>query len=137
MSPDYNIKKLQRVQNMTARVISGQRKSDDVELTRYNLHWLPVKERVDFKVLLLTYKALNGLAPVYIRDLLNVYNPSRSLRSEVKSRLVIPKVEKKYGECFSYKAPVLWNKLPEQIKSAVSVVSFKSQLKTHLFRSAY
>ena len=68
-APDYIIKRLQHVQNMAARVITWERRSDDAELIR------PVRGRVQFKVLLLTYKSLNDLAPDYIRDLLTVYNP--------------------------------------------------------------
>ena len=129
--------KLQSVQNMAARVITGQKKSDDVEYTLYELHWLPVRKRVEFKVLLLTYKALNDLAPQYLRDLLPDYTPGRPLRSQSLSLLNIPKYNTKYGKRFTYTAPDLWNKLPGNVKYADSVMSFKGLLKTHLFRSAY
>ncbi len=78
------------------------------------LHWLPVRVRADFKVLLLTYKILNGLAPVYLSDLVNTYVPVRPLRSLVTSCLIVPKVnEKSAGErAFSFHAPTLWNSLP-------------------------
>ena len=55
------------------------------------LHWLPVKARITFKLLLITFKALNGLAPVYITELLNRYEPMRNLRSSNRNLLAIPK----------------------------------------------
>ena len=136
-APDYIIKRFQRVKNMAARVITWERRSDDAELIRHQLHWLPAKERVQFKVLLLTYKSLNDLAPDYICDLLTVYNPRRSLRSEAPSRLVVPKYTNNYGKRFPYATPVSWNGLPENIKRANTVDSFKKLVKTHLFCRAY
>ena len=58
--------------------------------TLLNLHWLPIRYRIVFKILLTTYKALNNLAPSYIRVLLTPYIPSRQLRSSSKNLLVIP-----------------------------------------------
>ena len=80
---NYIIEKLQRVQNTAARVISGLRRYDHITTTRYELHWLHVDRRIEFKILLLTYKALNGLAPRYISDLLVYYSEPRELRSRV------------------------------------------------------
>ena len=102
------------------------------------LHWLPVKERIQFKILLLTYKCVNGQGPSYLKDLLNDYKPSRSLRSEDKGLLRIPKSHTKNGEKrFSSTAPQLWNNLPYSIKSSHSTNTFKSYLKTHLFKKAF
>src|SRR4029434_7343058 len=59
-----------------------------------SLHWLPVKSRIDFKVLLLTYKALNDLAPNYLKKLVVPYCPPRPLRSQSAGLLVIPRISK-------------------------------------------
>src|SRR4029434_9703341 len=59
-----------------------------------SLHWLPVKSRIDFKVLLLTYKALNYLAPNYLKELVVPYCPPRPLRSQSAGLLVIPRISK-------------------------------------------
>ena len=101
-----------------------------------SLHWLPISFRIDFKVLLLTYKALNNIAPSYISDLLIPYQPTRALRSAHAGILTVPKVaHKTSGEtAFSYYAPRLWNTLPSYLRHASSVGSFKTQLKTYLFR---
>ena len=74
-----------------------------------SLHWLPIKFRISYKLSLLTYKALNGLAPAYLTSLLPRYNPSRSLRSQNAGRLVVPRIAKstKGGRAFSHLAPKL------------------------------
>ncbi|KAF7711562.1 hypothetical protein HF521_000573, partial [Silurus meridionalis] len=79
--PASLINKLQLVQNAAARILTRSRKYDHITPILSSLHWLPVKFRIDYKLLLLTYKALNGLAPMYLSSLLTRYNPPRSLRS--------------------------------------------------------
>ena len=61
------------------------------------LYWLPVQSRILFKILVLTYKALHGLAPHYIQSLLTPYIPTRALRSTAKLSLVVPKSNTLYG----------------------------------------
>ncbi len=101
--------------------------------------WLPTKHRIDFKILLITYKALNGLAPQYLSELLSHYSPSRPLRSQNSGHLIIPRISKSTagGRSFSYLAPKLWNNLPNTVREADTLCQFKSRLKTHLFNLAY
>ncbi len=77
-----SLKTLQLIQNAAARVLTGTRKRDHISPVLASLHWLPVKSRIEFKVLLLTYKALNNQAPSYLKELIVPYYPSRSLRSQ-------------------------------------------------------
>ena len=77
----YLIKKLQQVQNAAARLITLSRKHEHITPILCNLHWLPINYRIIFKILLITYKALNNQEPSYVRDLLTPYTPSRQLRS--------------------------------------------------------
>ena len=70
--PAYQLNKLQRVQNAAARLIFLESKYCYVRLLLYNLHWLPVKFRIDFKILLLTYKAINGVSPFYLQELISL-----------------------------------------------------------------
>jgi len=86
-----NIKRLQYVQNSAARLITHTRKNEHITPILYHLHWLPVSLRINFKVLILTYKALHSLGPTYISDLLQPYAPVRSLRSSSAGLLVTPK----------------------------------------------
>ncbi|XP_057686102.1 uncharacterized protein avpr2aa isoform X3 [Corythoichthys intestinalis] len=133
-----SVRKLQLVQNAAARVLTNTRKLDHITPVLKSLHWLPVSQRVDYKILLLIYKTLNGLGPKYMLDLLDSYETSRPLRSSGTGLLHVPRTRTKQDEAaFSYYAPHLWNKLPERLKYAQTVSSFKSGLKTLLFSTAY
>ena len=103
------------------------------------LHWLPIRARIQFKILLITYKALNNLAPKYIADLLQPVSHTRSLRSTTNQDLHVPRSNSvTYGDrSFSIAAPQLWNKLPDSLKCASSVECFKRALKTHIFKEIY
>ena len=117
------------------RVIACLSKFDHVSDTLKELHWLPVEQRVIFKINLICFKILNNLAPDYLVDLIHVYEPARYLRSSSdKWRLVIkPYNLKTYGfRAFSVIAPILWNDLPVDIRSIDDVNKFKSKLKTFL-----
>ena len=138
-SPKYMIQKLQRVQNCAARLVAGQPRASHICPVLKELHWLPDEQRITFKVLLLTFKALNNLAPPYLSQLIVPYNPTRNLRSAGKHLLEVPSVRlKSYGNrAFSVAAPKQWNKIPLDIKLSRSVDVFKSRLKTYLFRLAF
>ena len=137
--PDYLVDKLQLIQNQAARVITQQRKCDHITETLMTLHLLPVKYRIEYKMLLFAYKSHHQAAPVYLADLLFPYVPPRALRSEQQLRLQQPRARsKKYGErAFSTAVPRLWNDLPIKVKEADSIDTFKSCLKTHLFKRAF
>ncbi len=116
--PASSINKLQVVQNAAARVLTRSRKYDHITPILQSLHWLPIKYRISYKILLLAYKALNGLTPAYLTSLLSRYNPSRSLRSQNSGLLVVPRIAKstKGGRAVSYLAPKLWNRLPDNVR---------------------
>jgi len=109
--------KQQVVQNAAARVLTTSGIYDHITPILQSMHWLPIKFRISDKILLLTYKALNGLAPAYLTSLLSHYNPSHSLRSQNSGLLVVPRIAKstKGGRAFSHLAPKLWNNLPDNI----------------------
>ena len=102
-----------------------------------SLHWLPVKARADFKDLLLTYKALHGLVPTNLSDLVLPYIPT--LRAQDAGLLIVPRISKQTAgsRAVSYIATFLWNDLSIHVRDADSVSSFKSLLKTHLFSRSY
>ncbi len=103
------INKLQMVQNAAARVLTRTRKFDHISPVLPIPHWLPIKHRIHFKILLITYKALNGLAPQYLSELLSHCSPSRPLRSQNSGHLIIPRISKSTagGRSFSYLVPNL------------------------------
>ena len=136
-----NISKLQKVQNKAARIcLKVSRKSHTPSISLFKeLHWLPIANRFDFKVLLLTYKCLNDLAPQYLSDLLQLRPTERTTRTASSNLLSIPKSRtKSFGDrAFSVAAPRLWNELPLHLRTAESVVGFKKNLKTHFCRQVF
>ena len=119
--PQNQISHLQHIQNTAARVVTLSRKSCHITPILKELHWLPVSQRIVFKLMLIVHKSFNNIAPIYISELLKVYTPSRNLRSS------------SWGDrSFSVAAPTLWNHLPTKLKSCHSKTRFKSLLKTHL-----
>ena len=138
-SPSSEIQKLQRLQNAAARLITRTKTSDHITPVLLNLHWLPIEHRVIFKLLLYTYKALHGLAPDYLANLLTFYKPVRTLRSSRSSNLSVPSSRNStYGNrSFGCVFTRLWNQLPAFIRYSETLDSFKIRLKTHLFKIVF
>ena len=134
-----SLKALQLVQNAAARVLTRTGRRDHVSPVLASLHWLPVKFRIEFKILLRTYKVLNNQAPSYLTELIVPYHPARTLRSKDAGLLVVPRISRcRMGaKAFSYQAPLLWNRLPLSVRDADTLSTFKSRLKTFLFDQAY
>ena len=131
--PQNQISRLQHIQNTAARVVTLSRKSCHITPILKELHWLPVSQRIVFKLMLIVHKSVNNIAPIYISELLKVYTPSRNLRSSNMSLLKEPTSKRTWGDrSFSVAAPRLWNHLPTKVKSCHSITRFKSLLKTHL-----
>ena len=136
---EASLAKLQRVQNMAARLVQKTRKMDHITPVLRALHWLPVRHRVTFKIILLTFKCIHAMAHVYLTDLLTPYKPARDLRSADSTLLVVPKTRLKTAgdRSFAHFAPKLWNSLPKNLRNINSLSTIKSALKTYLFLKAY
>jgi len=134
MCASLQLHKLQCAQNSLSRVVlplhhglSSSRLS--------HLHWLLVHRRIQFKIALITYKTLSTDQPPYLRNLLNPYRPSRSLRSANRNLLLIPSHTTNFSRrAFSFAACTVWNKLPTGIRESNTLHIFKHRLKT-LFTS--
>ena len=135
--PNSQYAKLQKVQNVAARILTLSGKYEHISPVLIKLHWLPIPLRIQYKVLLLAFKCINGNGPSYLTELLHQYTPPRTLRSSTQNLLEIPSYKMvTYGKrAFSVAVPLLWNNLPVELRSCNDVVSFKSGLKTHLFKS--
>ncbi|XP_033110181.1 uncharacterized protein LOC117111377 [Anneissia japonica] len=125
---------------MAARLVTGTSRFDHISPTLRQLHWLPVKKRIVFKLMLITYKSLNNQSPAYIREMIVTRSTTctRSLRSTTdKSVLFVPQSRlRTYGDrAFAVAGPKLWNSLPDYVRQAPSTGIFKSRLKTHLYNS--
>ena len=137
--PKKSLKCLQCIQNASAKLIVRGRKHDHVTPILKNLHWLPIEQRILFKLLLLTFKSLNDQGPAYLKDLLVHYKPSRTLRSSSSMMLCCHRTHyvDTSRRAFYARAPAEWNRLPISLKNSDSIASFKSKLKTFLFKVAF
>ena len=126
-------------QNTAARVVTLSRnESHAITPILKELHWLPVSQRIVFKLMLIVHNSVNNIAPIYISELLKVYTPSRNLRSSNMSLLKEPTSKRTWGDrSFSIAAPRLWNHLPTKLKSCHSITRFMSLLKTHLMSKIF
>ena len=125
---EKEITKLQRVQNTAARLLTGCKKHDHITPVLRDLHWLPVHQRIRYKIALLAFKALHGMAPRYITELVEERKPPRALRSASELLLRPPKIPKTmfYGErAFAVAAPTVWNKLPCKLRAISTLSTFK------------
>ena len=134
--PDSKLNKLQRVQNVACRIVCRVPKTVHITTFLEQQHWLPIKLRIVFKILLLTFKVFNGLAPDYLLELVQPKRKTRwSLRRDQRLELQMPASRlKTYGDrSFAYAAAKEWNNIPFNIRSADSVEHFKPLVKTFLF----
>ena len=122
-SPLYGISqnqldKLQRAQNAAARLLSQTSKYEHVTPVLMKLHWLTIKQRFNYKLLTIVFKALQSTAPPYIQFLITQHVPARSLRSAHLLQLHVPKTAKTIGDtAFEKSGPVLWISLPNEIRN--------------------
>jgi len=131
--------RLQLIQNAAAKLITGTKKYEHITPLPASLDWLCVRFCIDFTILLLTFKAINGLSLKYISDLLTWYEPSWPLRP-TDSALLAKSSSQFVTKCdpaFSIRAPTLWRSLPAALRHTTSLDTFKTLLKTVLFRSAF
>ena len=139
--PQATIDPLQRVQNAAARLVAGIGTRDHITPVLRDLHWLPIKLRVQYKLCVLMHLVRIGRSPAYLADMVTATAdlPGRErLRSANSFRYEIPKLKLKFGERgFSYAGPKAWNSLPSSLQELTNTDTFKKQLKTHLFKLAY
>ncbi len=130
---------LNLVQNAAAKLLNKSTKRSHVTPILMSLHWLPIKFRLQFKILVILFTAMHGDASAYIEELLQPYNTGRTVRFTDQSLLFVPRTRLKTKEhCASeVLAPSLWNALPLELRSLSTADTFKEQLKTHLFIKTY
>ncbi len=129
-----SMERLQMVQNAAARRLTGTRKFQHITPILTTLQWLPVKLRVEYKILTLVFKALNNLGPIYLTELLQTHKSVRPLRSRFLGTLSMPRSRLKHrgDRAFVIVGPTLWNNLPVAIRTTTSLSIFKVMLKSHL-----
>ena len=130
---------LRRLQNAAARLVTGARRCDHITPVLRQLHWLPVRQRVVFKIAELVHQSLVGLAPAYLADDCRLLSdigrrPLRSNSNDMR-KLLVPQTHNKLGDSsFSAAGPRLWNDLPPALwRTGLTFHSFRQSLKSHLF----
>ena len=136
---DGLLQRLQSVQNAAARLVTGARRSDHITPVLRQLHWLPVRQRVAFKIAGLVHQSFAGAAPAYLADECHLLSddgrrPLRSHSNDIR-KLLVPRTHNKLADrSFSAAGPRLWNDLPPGLRlPGLSFDSFRRSLKTHLF----
>ena len=140
--PNYQLYKLQNVLNRAARLVTGHTLWDRIRITPLliDLHWLPIKARIEFKICVLTHQALKTGEPGYLKKKLHSYTlpASQTRNANDAHRLDIQRARVNIGSrAFTHSAPRLYNKLPNDIKDSENIAIFKRRLKTHLFGKCY
>ena len=128
------LRMLQSVQNTAARIVTKVNRFDHVSCTPIlkDLHWLKVKERIEYKILTVVHKCVNGNAP---HDISSTLVKSQCTRNNL---LIIPCYLTCFGErSFAVAGPKLWNSLPLELRNVTDIVAFKKNLKTFLFKKCY
>ena len=136
----YNINRLQRLQNNLARIVclAPARASAAPLLNR--LHWLPIEQRIQYKIACVTFNVLHCHTPNYLNDLIVPYAPPRNLRSSTSNMLSVPNIlhsSAAANRALSFAAPTVWNSLSAKTRSATAIDIFKRRLKTELFTSTF
>ena len=133
---------LQRIQNYAARVILRLPMSSSITIHLKSLHWLPVKVRSTYKIACLCYHCHSSTAPSYVTDML--HRKPLHTRNTRSSTYTMPLLNRPahskatLGDCsFSFASSSVWNSIQNDVRCAPSLSSFKSCLKTYLFRSIY
>ena len=113
---------------------------DSVREALMELHWLPIRERINYKIITSVYKCPHNQAPQYLSSLFKIKENIRNFRSSEKALLLEISYtnRKSYGDrSFRVNGAKIWNELPNSIRSIESITEFKKKLKTYLFRKSY
>ena len=133
--------KMQSIQNWAAKVVLRRRKHDSSTECLKELHWLPILQRIQFKLLTLVFRGLHGSLPEYLQELLVVRQFTRTTRLSSCTAITLdpPKISRKTfaARSFGVAGPTLWNQLPEKIRLLDSYSDFRKQIKTYLFKEAF
>ena len=139
--PNYQLKKLQGIFNRAARLITNEPPWERITPTLIELHWLPVRARIVFKICVLVYQALNTQEPKYLEKHLRRYSINSSVQTRHSHdihRLEEPRANTNIGtRAFAHCAPRLYNRLPNAVKNSENLAIFKKKLKTYLFSDCY
>ena len=133
-----NVNRLQRIQNALARCVVDSTVHQSSHALLHQLHWLPIRNRIDFKLAKLAFLARSSSTSSYLNSSVARYLPSRTLRSQDTNLLAVPRTKTVFGSrAFRVAAPTVFNSLPQDIRSTDNISIFCRLLKTFYFRNAF
>ena len=136
---DRLMDRMEMVQRSAARVVLRIKRRDERSKTAalQRLHWLPEKWRIEYKILVLVFRALRDRTPAYLAPLITPFVPRRALRSADRALLTVPRhyLERCVRRSFS-RGPT-WNALPEDLRPIECMNTFKTHLNTHYLKLAF
>ena len=133
------LRKYQTIQLICAKLVLKKSRYSLIMGTQ-KLHWLPITQRIEHKILTTTFKCITSTAPKYLQDLISIKNNTWDMGfNNTGIILHIPKVKYQTFAAWSlrYSAPIVWNQLPKFIKDSPSLDIFKKRLNIHLFQHAF
>ena len=139
--PQKTLQPLQRAQNAAARLVANLGSRDHIASAMKELHWLPINQRITYKLCLMMHLIHTQKYPDYMRDLVSM-TATTATRSGLRSASGLlyrkPRIRTKFGErAFSFSGPAAWNLLPIHLQTTTDTNTFKRLLKTYLFTTAY
>ena len=129
--------KLQKVMNACIRFVFDLPKRSNVEIFAKSVHLLPIRSRIKYKLCLIAFKVLNGDAPSYLDEMVDLKIPANigmELRSSLNTMMLeIPEFE----NTIKHQMAKTWNSLPFALRNCHKIETFKRQLKAHYFSIDY
>ena len=140
-APAVQLNRLQSVLNAAARLVFSARKYEHTSRLVRELHCLKVPQRIQFRLCVLTYRCLRGSAPSYLAETIHPASScaTRHLRSADTFTLLVPSTRRSTpgDRAFPAAAARAWNSLPTHVRNAPTLVAFRQELKTVLFRECF
>ena len=137
---NYNLVKLQWVQNMLCRIVTATRKYDKISDQMIGLHWLKLEYQIIFKIATLMFRCVNNTGPSYLTDLIST-GCRRNLNLCLQAQGLLPTARARttqvHKQSFPLGGPWIWNSLPDHIRRTETIDKFKTTLKTYLFQKCY
>ena len=131
--PQFELNRLQKLQNQAARLVTNTKRREHITPVLRQLHWLPVKARIEFKILTLAFRAVHSDGPAYLQLPLSIANKSTRASSAPGLAPCRSRMRTAGDRAYSVCAPQLWNQLPVELRLAENITTFKRGLKTSLF----
>ena len=139
--PSVTLAPLRRVMNAAVRFVVGLGPRDHTSEAQRELHWLPIEQRITYKLCVIMHSVETGSAPEYISDMVTPVSELEGrahLHSATLGLYDVPRTRTLMGsKAFSVSGPTAWNSLPQSIRDIKLASAFKRHLKTHLFNCAY